>query len=183
MNNGTFLSGRVPLFFLARARAHPRVFFRCNRCHLARLFDNQWVTGGKEGESLPLLATSSVRRRHLLSSKAAPPQFEGGTFRFVPPHGTFCSTLWNTLFHAMEHLIPYIPIPYSRHWNRLSQALESSKGRYFLDENFGCFDLKVYICNRNTIIFCVMAEQNIRWIQRLANYSKALERLNEAAVI
>lgn len=28
-----------------------------------------------------------------------------------------------------------------------------------------------------------MAEKVIRWIQRLANYSKALERLNEAAVI
>ena len=28
-----------------------------------------------------------------------------------------------------------------------------------------------------------MADQDIRWIQRLANYKKALERLNEAALI
>ncbi len=54
---------------------------------------------------------------------------EGGTFLFVPPHGTLCSMPWNILFHPMEHLIPFIPIPHSRHRNTLFQALEQKGGR------------------------------------------------------
>jgi len=42
-------------FFLS-SRAHYKVFFRCYRCHLARLFDNQVITGDKDEKSLPLVA-------------------------------------------------------------------------------------------------------------------------------
>ena len=68
--------------------------------------------------------TSSVRRRHLLRSKAAPPPLEGGTSSARRRHLPVCSTLWNTLFHAMEHLLPIIPILSPKHWNRSFQALE-----------------------------------------------------------
>ena len=61
--------------------------------------------------------TSSVRRRHLLRSKAAPPPLEGGTFLFVPPYGTLCSMPWNICFPLSRFFLPSIGTGHSRHWN------------------------------------------------------------------
>ncbi|GEM_PF-5795055 len=34
--------------FLARACAHYKFLNPCHRCHLAKLFDNQWIVGNNE---------------------------------------------------------------------------------------------------------------------------------------
>ena len=49
--------GVSPIFFLP-SRAHYKVFFRCYRCRLARLFDNQAITGDKDEKSLSLVAAN-----------------------------------------------------------------------------------------------------------------------------
>jgi hypothetical protein len=53
---GLALKGESHFFFFPRMRAHYKVFFRCYSCRLARLFDNQVITGDKGEKSLPLVA-------------------------------------------------------------------------------------------------------------------------------
>lgn len=88
MNNGTFLSGRVPLFFLARII---EFFFVAIVATLQDYLIISWL---------------QVTRRESRCHSLPPPQFEGGTSSVRRRHLPVCSTPWNILFHPMEHFVP-----------------------------------------------------------------------------
>ena len=94
----------------ARARIH-KVFYPCNRCHLATLLENQRVTCGNEvtrvttNGDFALNIHSTLRHRGTefllflrISSPCSPKYcmwFAKISQFSIPPYGTKCSTPWN----------------------------------------------------------------------------------------
>ena len=87
---------------LARTRIH-KVFYPCNRCHLATLLENQRVTCDNEVTRVTrngvfALNIHSTLRYGMWVAKIS--QFS------VPPYGTSYSSPWNKVFHSMEQSVP-----------------------------------------------------------------------------
>lgn len=70
----------------------------CHRCHLAKLSNNQLITGDKSEKSLPLVAANRyfwVDRRH-------PDKAWEASRCIILGKGIICPTLWDNVFHPME---------------------------------------------------------------------------------
>ena len=106
--------------FLARAHARiHKVFYPCNRCHLATLLENQRVTCGNEvtrvtrnGDfALNIHSTLRYRGTEFLlflcvSVSLCLLKYSMGVAQIsqfsIPPYGTSYSMPWNKVFHPME---------------------------------------------------------------------------------
>ena len=108
------------LRFLEREYLRPfplhKVFYPCNRCHLATLLENQYVTCGNEVTRVTrngvfaLNIHSTLRHRgtefYYFSVSLCLPKYSMGVAKIsqfrIPPYGTSYSMSWNKVFHPME---------------------------------------------------------------------------------
>ncbi len=103
LNKILVFSNKILVFFdrsiripCAHTRIH-KVFYPCNRCHLATLLENQRVTCGNEVARVTTNGNFAlnIHSTQLLCSPKYGMRFAQISQFSIPPYGTKCSTPWN----------------------------------------------------------------------------------------